>query len=85
MEEPGEQYTVVFALIVTGLASKCVCVGTSPPPTLTQAVTATINAKTTVQCFPGSSMGGPKSSSKVEAHANASCLGELSILHWFCE
>ncbi len=41
MEEPGEQWTVVFASIVTEAASEyCVCVGgggsgdkaTSPPP-----------------------------------------------------
>jgi len=35
MEEPGEQGTVVFALIVMELASECVCRmggGTSPPP-----------------------------------------------------
>ena len=32
--EPGEQCTVVFALIVTGPASECVCrgVGSPPPP-----------------------------------------------------
>jgi len=27
MEEPGEQWTVVFALIVTEMASECVCEG----------------------------------------------------------
>jgi hypothetical protein len=26
MEEPGEQYTVVFALIVTEPANECLCV-----------------------------------------------------------
>ncbi len=31
MEEPWEQNTVVFALIVTGLTSKCVWLGTPPP------------------------------------------------------
>jgi hypothetical protein len=41
-EEPGEQCTVVFALIVTRL-----------PPT---SRSVTINAKTTVHCSPGSSM-----------------------------
>ncbi len=33
VEEPGEQCTVVFALIVMGPASECVCVrGYTPPP-----------------------------------------------------
>jgi hypothetical protein len=32
MEEPGEQCTVVFALIVTELASTCVGVSSTPPP-----------------------------------------------------
>ncbi len=27
MEEPGEHFTFVFALIVTGQANECVCMG----------------------------------------------------------
>jgi hypothetical protein len=61
MEEPGEQCTVVFALIVTGLASKCVCVcggggvatpSPPPPPTLTLGSYVTIYAKTILHCSP---------------------------------
>jgi hypothetical protein len=58
MEEPGEQCTVVFALIVTEHASECVCGGGGgrncyaplhpPPPLLNCSVT--IYGKTTVQC-----------------------------------
>jgi hypothetical protein len=56
MEEPGEQDTVVFALIVTEPASQRVCVGggggaaTPPPPPLASSVT--MYAKTTVHCSP---------------------------------
>ncbi len=45
MEEPGEQCTVVFALIGTELASECVCgegggvVDAPPPPTIADSVT----------------------------------------------
>jgi hypothetical protein len=42
MEEPGEQFTVVFSLIVTEPASECVQV--------------TTHAKTTVLSYPDSSM-----------------------------
>jgi hypothetical protein len=35
MEEPGEQCTVVFKLIVTEPASECVCVGVKAPPSPT--------------------------------------------------
>ncbi len=42
MEEPGEQYTVVFALIYTGPASECECMvgggGVSPPPSPTSRI-----------------------------------------------
>ncbi len=48
MEEPGEQCTVVFALIVMEPASKCVCGGGGVAPP--QAGSVTINAKTTVHC-----------------------------------
>jgi hypothetical protein len=61
MEEPGNQCTVVFALIVTEPASECVCVwreaGAAKPPPLphTLAGSLTIYAKTTVDCYPDSS------------------------------
>jgi hypothetical protein len=57
MEEPGEQRTVVFALIVTELASECVCGGGGshspqiPPPPPGSVIT---DAKTTVHCSQGS-------------------------------
>ncbi len=57
MEESGEQFTVVFALIVTEPASECVRRGwgaaISPLPL---AGSVTIHAKTTVHCSPDSSM-----------------------------
>jgi hypothetical protein len=48
IEEPGEQCTVVVALIVTEPASECVCGGNGGP--------VTNYAKTTVHCSPVSSM-----------------------------
>jgi hypothetical protein len=59
MEEPGVQCTVVFALMVTELASDYVyvwrreCYEYTPHPL---ACSVTIYAKTTVRCSPGSSM-----------------------------
>jgi hypothetical protein len=53
MEEPGEQCTVVFALIVTELAGEYVCRGAGG---VASAGYVTIYAKTTVHCFPDSSM-----------------------------
>ncbi len=55
MEEPGEQCTVVFALIVTEPASECVCVEAPHPPL---GGSVTIYAKTTVLCSPDSFLGG---------------------------
>jgi hypothetical protein len=57
MEEPEEQCTVVFALIVTEPARVCVWGGLLymyPPLPLASSVT--IQAKTTVHCSPDSSM-----------------------------
>jgi hypothetical protein len=62
MEEPGEQCTVVFALIATEPAIVFVCVRGGlvipppfpPPPRLADSVT--IYAKTTVHCSPDSFM-----------------------------
>ncbi len=70
MAEPGdgEQCTVVFALIVTEPATECLCVGGgggggcySTLPALPGSVT--IYAKTTVHCYPDSSMEFPLLSS----------------------
>ncbi len=67
MEEPGEQCTVVVALIVPEPASECECMwrgwggrGCDPPPPL--AGSETNYAKTTVHCSPVSSMVVDKSS-----------------------
>jgi len=59
MEEPREQCTVVFALIVTQPAGESVCVWggegmATPHLPLTGSVT--ISAKTTVHCSPDSAM-----------------------------
>jgi hypothetical protein len=53
--EPGEQCTVVFALIFTELASECTCVegGYCPHPL---AGSSTVYAKTTMHCSPDFSM-----------------------------
>jgi hypothetical protein len=57
MEEPGEQFIVVFALIVTEPSSECVCVGGGATPTTPPTSrSVTIYAKTTVHCSPDSSM-----------------------------
>jgi hypothetical protein len=60
MEEPGEQCTVVFALpvIVTELASECLCVegGGCHPLTVTLAGILEIYANMTVHCSPDPSM-----------------------------
>jgi hypothetical protein len=58
VEEPGEQCTVVFALIVTGPVVSVVvwgvyCIPPPPPPS----GFVTIYTKTTVHCSPDSSMG----------------------------
>ncbi len=59
MEEPGEQCTVVFALIVTEPDGEYVCVeggDATPPPPL--GGSGTIYAKTTLLCSPDSFLGG---------------------------
>jgi hypothetical protein len=56
MEEPGEQFTVVFALIFTEPASECVVCGGGGAPSLPLAGFVTIHAKTTVHCSSDSSM-----------------------------
>jgi len=60
MEEPGEQCTVVFALIVIEPANECVGRRGEGrllhPPFHSLAGSVTIYAKTTLDCFPGSSM-----------------------------
>ncbi len=60
IEESGEQRTVVFARIVTGLAGGGDVA--TPPPSLLPTIhihslagSVTMNAKTTVQCSPSSS------------------------------
>jgi hypothetical protein len=76
MEEPGEQCTVVFALIVTELASECVYVEgvgelhRSPP----LAGSVKIYAKTTVHCSPSPSMLTKKQLSEVEGKPYTSSL-----------
>jgi hypothetical protein len=58
MEEPGEQFAVVFVLIVTEPASDCVCLwgGGASSTTSLLAGSGTIYTKTTVHCSPDSSM-----------------------------
>ncbi len=60
LEEPGEQFTVVFALIATEPAIACVfvCVGGGGaiPHPFPLAVSVTIYAKTTMHCSPDYSM-----------------------------
>jgi hypothetical protein len=59
IEESGEQWTVVFAQVVTEPASGSGWGLRQPPPPHTQTITSrfrNINAKTTVHCSPGSSM-----------------------------
>jgi hypothetical protein len=56
MEEPREQFTVVFAMNATEPTSECVGGGGGAIPGPTLAESVTIYAKTTVHCSSDSSM-----------------------------
>jgi hypothetical protein len=68
MEEPGEQCTVVFTLIVTELASECGRRGGGGSYPQTLAVSITIYAKTTVHYSPDSYMAHAKKWEMIEIH-----------------
>jgi hypothetical protein len=83
MEVPGKQCTVVFALIVTELASECVEKGGrvfALPFTHPLASCVTIYAKTTVHCFLDSSMLTPISTELLPSNfVSSSCV--LTFCH----